>query len=249
MFSKIFNKLKVWWYNRGKTFEPPKEPVNSTPLPPKVPPPVDPDKVMLWYPKAVKGTGMKVQGEYKHKYPAGAVVHFTAGHCETESDAKGALNWGIQQGYAYFVIGPTGVVYQNFPLSHWGHHAGISSHPELGSGLSSKLVGIEVTCAGKVDSNGKAWFGKKYSSDRLRISSNKDNIQAGTYVKYTPAQEQALTELLVWLKLNNPGVFSVDYIVGHDEISPSRKNDPGASLSMTMPNYRAMIKTLVKKEI
>ena len=62
MFSKIFNKLKVWWYNRGKTFEPPKE-QPEPPRNPADPPVVKPDEVLLWYPKAVKGTGMKVQGE------------------------------------------------------------------------------------------------------------------------------------------------------------------------------------------
>ena len=240
MFKKLINSIRIWWYNRGKTYTPP-----STS--PEVPEPQVPHigNQSAWYPKAVKGTGMKVQGPYRKGSPEGAVVHFTAGQCDTEQHAKDTLSWGIGEGYAFFVIGPTGVVYQNFPLSHWGHHAGTSSHPELGSSLSKYLVGIEVACAGMVDSNGKAWFGKTFSADRLRKSAKNANIQAGTYVKYTEAQEAALVELLVWLKKNDPSVFQVKYILGHDEIAPSRKDDPGASLSMTMPELRNLISSKV----
>lgn len=238
--KKLFNAIKRWWYNRGKTYEPPVEKPQVKPEPQK------PEHKICesWYPKAVKGTGMKVQGKYDKGYPIGAVVHFTAGQCDTEQHAKDSLSWGIGEGYAFFVIGPTGVVYQNFPLTHWGHHAGSSSYPGIGSGLSNKLVGIEVACAGMVSSSGKSWFGKTFSSDRIRYSEKKANIQPGYYVKYTEAQEKALVELLVWMKKNNPDVFDVKYILGHDEIAPSRKNDPGASLSMTMPELREKIKRL-----
>lgn len=242
MFSRIFNSIKKWWYNRG---------VVIPPEPPKYENPEDTHEIpnvgtnLLWYPKAVKGSGMKVQGEYANGYPVGAVVHFTAGQCDTEQHAKDSLSWGIREGYAFFVIGPTGVVYQNFPLSHWGYHAGVSSYPGLGSGVSSKLVGIEVVCAGMVSAQGESWFGKVFAADRLRKVKEEANIQAGTYVKYTPEQEDALIALLVWLKKNNPGVFDIQYIVGHDEVSPSRKNDPGGSLSMTMAELRALIKTKV----
>lgn len=242
MFSRIFNSIKKWWYNRGAII-----------------PPVVPERNnqggtqethgggvnLLWYPKAIKGSGMRVQGWYANGYPVGAVVHFTAGQCDTEQHAKDSLSWGIGEGYTFFVIGPTGVVYQNFPLSHWGYHAGASSYPGLGSGVSSKLVGIEVACAGMVSDQGGAWFGKLFAADRLRKVKKGANIQDGTYVKYTPEQEEALIALLVWLKKNNPRVFDIQYIVGHDEVSPNRKNDPGGSLSMTMAELRALIKTRV----
>lgn len=243
MFTKIFNAIKRWWYNRAPTShvppEVPTDPVKPEPQTPMI------GNGELWYPKAVKGSGMKKQGEYRKGYPEGAVVHFTAGRCDTEREAQDSLQWGVDSGYTFFVIGPTGVVYQNFPLSHWGHHAGASSHPELGSSVSKYLVGIEVACAGRVDSNGKAWFNKIYAPERLRTVTAGANRQAGTYVKYTEAQEDALVELLVWLKKNNPQIFRTDLILGHDEVSPGRKNDPGGSLSVTMPQLRRNIADLV----
>lgn len=198
---------------------------------------------LLWVPFAdTSGKKMKAQGTYSKGYPEGATVHFTAGQCDTESDAVGSADWGVSQGYAFFVIGPTGKLYQRLPLNQWGHHAGTSSWPGLGSSLSKRLVGIEVACAGKVDSNGKAWFGKTFPKEKLRVSPSKHNIQGGTYVKYTAAQEETLIRLLLWLKANNPEVFNFDYVLGHDEIAPSRKNDPGASLSVTMPELREKLK-------
>lgn len=243
MFKKIYQSFRKWWRNKGKTFEPPKEQPKKTVAEYQANIPyVGANE--LWYPKAVKGSGMKVQGKYAKGYPRGAVVHFTAGHCETETDAKNTLQYSINQGFAFFLIGPTGVVYQNFPLSHWGSHAGSSSYPGLSSSLSKHLVGIEVVCAGNVDAKGKSWFGKTYSKERLRAATAKDNVKAGLYVKFTDAQEKALKELLIWLYRNNPEVFEIQYIVGHDEIAPSRKSDPGMSLSMTMPQLRQVIKDL-----
>ncbi|MEN0059583.1 MAG: N-acetylmuramoyl-L-alanine amidase [Bdellovibrio sp.] len=209
-------------------------------------------KFEIWYPKAVRNhLGiMKTKGTYRNGYPEGAIVHATAGHCDSEQDAINSLKWGIDQGLAFFVIGPTGKVYQNFPLSHWGNHAGVSNWLNLGSSVSQYLVGIEVACANKVDENGTAWFGKTYGINRLRVSEKKENIKAGTYVKYTKEQELALLDLLVWLKKNNPTVFSITNIAGHDEVSPGRKDDPGASLSMTMPELRMKVGNLItQKEI
>lgn len=196
-------------------------------------------KKLLWYPGAVRlDFTMKTVGEYRKKYPEGAVVHFTAGRCDTEADMIASMRWGFGEGYCFFGIGPTGVVYQAAPLNRWGHHAGKSSWPSLGSSLSQYLVGIEVASAGRLDSANKSWFGKTYSQDRVRDVKAEANRVAGKYVKYTDEQEESLMGLLTWLAMNNPDVFSFDLVLGHDEVSPGRKNDPGGALSMTMPELR-----------
>lgn len=214
------------------------------PVEPERPSPSIPGAKALWYPLAdTSGPQMKARGSYEKGYPIGAVIHFTAGRDESEDDARGSLEWGLNEGYAFFVIGPTGKVYQRLPLNKWGYHAGTSSWPGLGSSLSDKLVGIEVACAGRLDSNRKSWFGKTYPESQCRTVSSKQNIQGGTYKKYTEAQERALIDLLMWLKQNNPSVFSLDFVLGHDSIAPSRKNDPGGSLSMTIPELQMLLKS------
>lgn len=222
----------------GKVETKPAEPTVITP----------PTNKALYYPKAViPNRSMTAKTKYADGYPKGAIVHFTAGQDRTEQDALDSYNWGCDEGYVFFVIGPTGKVYQGFPLSHGGSHAGTSKWPGLGESVSSKLVGIEVACAGRLEGN-KAWFGRTYQDSEIRAVTESYGCPAGNYKKFTEAQEQALIELLVWLKKNNPGVFNVDYILGHHEVSGMkgigywRKNDPGGSLSITMDQLRAKIK-------
>jgi hypothetical protein len=214
---------------------------------PERPNPGDLGQKLLWYPKAeIFSEKMPTRGFYANKYPVGAVVHFTAGRSlKGDSDAKNTIRNGIANGYAYLCISRDGTVFQAHSFDRWGHHCGKSSWPSLGTSLSNKLVGIEICNAGKLDASGQSWFGEKYPESEQRASLKNANIEAGNYHKYTPEQEKSLIELLVWLKLNNPGVFQVENILGHDEISPGRKNDPGASLSCTMPALRSKIKELL----
>lgn len=214
--------------------------------PPVVVIPSEPAKIgekLMWYPKAKIVKGMRAAGNYQHGYPQGAVVHFTAGRDESEQAALDSLNWGAGEGYAFFVIGPTGQVYQSIPLNQWNSHCGQSSWPGLGTKLSNKLVGIEIANAGLLDSNNKAWFGKVYSSDQVRTVSKADYGVSGKFKKYTKEQEIALFELLKWLHDNNPEVFNYDYVLGHMEVAPDRKTDPGGSLSVNMKTLRQALKS------
>ena len=230
---KWLRKIFAWFESlKSPKVEPPKPSVPEESVPTTSP--VEASKE-LWVPWAIQPKRkMGTSFTYPKNYPHGAIVHFTAGRDKTEQDALDSYNWGCDQGYVFFVIGPTGKLYQGFPLNKGGSHAGASSWPGLGSGVSSKLVGIEIACAGGLDSRGKSWFGVTYPQDEIRKG----------FKKYTPEQEETLIKLLVWLKKNNPEVFDVQYILGHDEVSPGRKNDPGHSLSMSMSELREKIKRL-----
>jgi N-acetyl-anhydromuramyl-L-alanine amidase AmpD len=205
----------------------------------------------LWYPKAKYTKDvMKVNGPYANKYPQGAVVHFTAGRSlEGDKHAENTVKGGVKNGYAFFVISSTGTVYQNFPLSHWGSHAGVSKHPVLGTSVSRKLVGIEICNAGSLKKKGDkyvSWFNEEYTESQVRhIKKKRDALDpTGIYHKFTEAQEKALIDLLLWMHKNNPKVFNLDYVLAHHEVSPGRKNDPGGSLSMSMSELRAHLKKL-----
>jgi len=214
----------------------------------------------LWIPFAKRNEGgpMRTQGQYRKGYPEGAIVHFTAGRDNPASDIQS----GIDNFYAYLVIAPDGTVYQNHPLDQWGFHAGESRWPSLGGGVSQYLVGIEICCSGKLrrldDARFRPWFneakylartGKKTKPENdlpdahVRFVKAEANRAEGWYEKYTGAQETSLRTLLTWLHDNHPTIFSYDLVLGHDEVSPGRKNDPGGALSTTMPALR---KTLQK---
>lgn len=201
----------------------------------------------LWYPFAhLDCARSPVKGKYRKGYPEGCVVHFTAGRSHQGAvNAKQAIDWGSANGFSYFAIGNDGSVYQPAPLDSWGHHAGKSSWPGYEKGVSAYFVGIEVCCAGRLTKKPDGfytWYGEKIESNQVRYQLENENIETGYYHKYTEAQEQALIDLIVWLKFNNPDVFDLDKVVAHSEVSPGRKNDPGASLGWTMPHFRKVVK-------
>ncbi len=208
----------------------------------------EPGARLLWYPLAtIVSPRMNTKGKYADNYPRGAIVHFTAGRDQTERQAENTVAGGRENGYTFFVIGPEGEVYQAFPLDEWGYHAGESHWPGVGTSVSTKLVGIEITCAGKLDGDNKSWFGVTYPADQVRTVSNRYECPAGKYKKYTAAQEKALIDLLLWLKRNNPTIFSFSLVLGHHEVSGMigigrwRKNDPGGALSMKMGELRQLL--------
>jgi hypothetical protein len=111
-----------------------------------------------------------------------------------------------------------------------------------------------VACAGSlsdVDKDGQiddTWFKQlNLPTDTVRKGAYVGKYQnvKGIFQKFTPEQETSLIELCTWLcKMGcNP-----DLIFGHEECSPGRKNDPGLSLSMSMDDFRVLIKKRLNGE-
>jgi hypothetical protein len=202
-------------------------------------------KKLLWYPNAIiKDFGIILRGSYPNKYPEGAIVHFTAGRNSSFEDAENSGQWLGKSGYGSFIISIDGRVIQPFALDKWAYHAGISYHEFVGKAVSSKLVGIEVCCGGKLtENNGKffTWYGNEIPASKAIYSTHA--IDNGWYEKFSDAQEKALWELLLWLKENNPDIFNLDKVLGHDEVAipKGRKSDPGGSIKYPMPIYRKML--------
>lgn len=212
---------------------------------------------------------MKTQGKYAGGYPKGAVVHFTAGRFEKGIEsAQAAIEEGIKNNYAYLCIATDGTILQAHPISEWGYHCGESSWtkvPEvlqLRGSLSDDLIGIEICGPGKLTYDSKSgyyktWYGAPISPFDIReVSEESWNCPSGAYHPFTPAQEVALTQLLIWLKKNDPlKKFSFDHVLGHHEISGKielgywRKCDPGGSLSMPMERFRDRLKSIYDGEM
>jgi N-acetyl-anhydromuramyl-L-alanine amidase AmpD len=205
----------------------------------------------LWYPVADRSVSMPTQGYYPDRHPMGALVHFTAGRCDRgDPDAAATARYGAGSKYCFFCISRTGKVYQTAPLSRWGFHSGKSYWSGLGNYVHSKIAGIEVCNAGilkKTDRGYEPWWNKPgdpkntyYTEDQVRFVERGHNVlDAGHYQRYTPEQERSLVDLILWMHEMNPKVFKLDYVVGHDEVSPKRKTDPGGALSFFMPAFRA----------
>jgi N-acetyl-anhydromuramyl-L-alanine amidase AmpD len=213
-------------------------------------------KGLRWIPFAIiHEKRMKTKGKYKEGYPSGAVIHFTAGHSKKGLDnAKNTISGGIKNGYVFLCIATDGSVVQAHPIDEWGYHCGESKWPGLGSSLSNKLVGIEINNAGRLEKIGegkyKSWFGEIYTESQVRHVKDEEHGMPGTYPKFTDEQEEALFNLLKWLKDNDPTgkTFKFDYCLGHHEVSGKkglgrwRKNDPSGAHSLPMSKLREALK-------
>lgn len=200
----------------------------------------EPNQKLLWYPHATMPADLKMpqKGKYPQGFPDGAIIHFTAGRfIGGVNKALDTIRGGIKNGYTFLCISNDGQLVQANPLSHWGYHCGTPDH--------KTKVGIEINNAGRLKKDHDkfiSWFGLEIPSEDVRIVDSFANQQAGAYHKYTEAQEIELTNFLIWCKFNAPNIFKFENVLGHDEVAPKRKSDPGGSLSMSMPEYRIFLK-------
>jgi N-acetylmuramoyl-L-alanine amidase len=194
------------------------------------------------------------RGSRRLGYPEGAVIHWTAGH---RNGLKSGGEFQRSSGMNYFILDKDGNLGQGDPLNLWGYHAGASSWRGIPGTVSDELVGFELQAAGNLRKNGDDFYpwwdqGRNLPQNRIPASeavysAKRGNIAAGWYHRYTDAQQITLRAALCWLHLNHPGVFKIQFILGHDEVSPGRKTDPGAALvkadgtPMTMPEFRDQI--------
>jgi hypothetical protein len=193
----------------------------------------------LFCPWAINpGRPMATKGMYTAGYPAGAVIHYTAGQ-----HGMSAYETALKREYTYFLIDLDGKVYQGFSLDRWGWHVGQSYHKRLGKSLNSKLVGIEITSAGKLDAiktEYRSWWGDAIEDSKVRHVKGEYYQNSGFYEAYSTEQEKSLVRLLIWLSLNNPHVFKPYNVFGHDELSIG-KTDPGGCLSVPVPTLRLFL--------
>jgi N-acetyl-anhydromuramyl-L-alanine amidase AmpD len=186
-------------------------------------------------------------GTYKNKFPEGAIVHFTAGW-QTQK-GKDAVSFANKNGHRYFFIDEHGQVFQQFCLTGYGPHAGVSKCPVTKrTTVSQYYVGIEVACGGRLEDADKdgqvddTYFKNNVHPMNIRTGSISEKWQKssyGSYEKFTLAQEISLKKLLEWLCKEG---MNPELIFGHDEVAPERKNDPGLSLSTSMEEFRKEIK-------
>lgn len=191
----------------------------------------------------VKGVKFNTHGKYRTRSgnAKGLVVHYTVSG-RSENSAIGVLKYLARKGLGCMVMDEDGFIYvpEGFDIQKdvaW--HAGKSSWMGKTS-ISKYCMGMEICCWGRLDSKSKK---KVKSSDKRVVSRQNENIKVGEYQKYTKDQEKSLFNFIKWQMSVNPE-FSLDWLVGHDEIAPTRKQDPGASLSMTMPKLREKMSRL-----
>jgi N-acetylmuramoyl-L-alanine amidase len=160
--------------------------------------------------------------------PEFLVMHFTAG-----TNARSAVDWlcnPASRASAHLVIGRDGSVTQLVPFNRQAWHAGRSRW--LGRyGLNRFSLGIELDNAGMLTGGTgqwhTAWGTTVEDTDAVELPHKHDGIVRGWHV-YTPAQLDVAREVA--------GLIVAEYgildIIGHDDIAPGRKFDPGPAFPM-----------------
>lgn len=172
--------------------------------------------------------------------PRFLVIHYTGG-----SSAAGTIAWfqnPSSKVSAHLVIARDGKVTQMVPFNREAWHAGQSRWGNL-SGLNHHSVGIELDNAGCLIRSGGKWVSplgrRSYPDSEVTVALHK-NDPPGTapsgWHAYTPEQIEATLECGMALVEH----YGLADVLGHDDIAPGRKRDPGPDLPMASLRARLM---------
>jgi N-acetylmuramoyl-L-alanine amidase len=161
--------------------------------------------------------------------PKYLIMHYTAG-----PNADHAVRWLINptaQASAHLVIGRDGGITQLVPFDTVAWHAGKSEWQGI-VGLNSHSIGIELDNAGPLSRSGDdwvAWFGSRYPSDQVIEAAHKFSPgEIRGWHLYTPDQLFAAIEAANLLVRH----YQLRDVLGHEDIAPGRKSDPGPAFPM-----------------
>ena len=165
---------------------------------------------------------------FEEGLPDTIVIHYTAGNSITSS-----VNWLTNpeaRASAHLVIGKEGEIYQLAPFNIITWHAGRSSWKGRG-GLNKYSIGIELENSGylikKPDGYCNVWD-KKIPEEKIILATHANEKKERAWESYTQLQLETLEKVcLVLIKQ-----YEIKEVVGHDEISPGRKQDPGPAFAM-----------------
>ena len=167
--------------------------------------------------------------------PRYLVFHYTAG-----KSAPSSINWLTNpesKASAHLVLARDGTITQLAPFNIKTWHAGLSHWDGL-SGLNGYSIGIEMDNAGplkKVGGKYQAWFGTLYAEDQVYFAKHKLDDEPRWWHAYTETQIQKALELAQLLVRH----YGLKDVVGHEDIAPDRKRDPGPAFPLE--NVRTLV--------
>lgn len=187
-------------------------------------------------------TRKKSSGKIDPKF---LILHYTAGG-SFKSDVR-VLSTSKTKASAHIVIGKKGEIAQIGKFNDRLWHAGQSKWKGY-NGLNSHSIGIEVTCWGYLDLLDNNFFdgsvrvrahtGKvlNLKSEEVVLNTRHKNPRAAgtdTWERFTPDQIEIVKQIGIALMDH----YSLIEAVGHDQVSPGRKSDPGPCMPDNVYSY------------
>lgn len=164
------------------------------------------------------------------------VEHFTSG------SYAGAVSWlcdPAANASAHVVIAEDGGVTQLVPFDRVAWHAGRSSWRDVQGSVNAVSLGIEIANYGDMIDGGPGSYrvGRvPIPDDRVLVARHKSGGAARAWHTYPAAQIEAvigITRALV-------EAYGLEEIIGHDDVAPGRKVDPGPAFPMDRVRAAAM---------
>lgn len=167
--------------------------------------------------------------------PRWLVMHYTAGGSAAES-----ISWLANpdaKASAHIVIGRDGSVTQMVDFNRRAWHAGDSTWKGV-DGLNGHSIGIELDGYGYLGETGPGrWKFRSTSipdSDVI-VARHKFGSPNGGWPRYPQKQLDVALEMAKLIV----STYGLEDVIGHDDISPGRKQDPGPAFDMA--GFRAAV--------
>lgn len=165
--------------------------------------------------------------------PRFLVMHYTAGR-SADASARWLCN-PIAKASAHLVIGADGTIIQLVPFDIVAWHAGASSWKDGARklvGMNKHSIGIELDNAGKLVRQGTGFrslsLGTEYSESEVIVATHKHQTAPAGWHVYPTAQLEAAFEVASLLVQH----YRLKDVLGHEDIAPHRKFDPGPAFPM-----------------
>lgn len=165
------------------------------------------------------------------------VMHYTAG-----ASAESSCRWLMDdraKASAHFVVARDGRVWQLVSCQEVAWHAGRSSYDGL-DGMNQFSVGIELANYGKLirAADGRFWTTWGTLVPEWEVFSAHGGV-ANRWHRYTEDQLTAAHQLIGCLVRRYPTL--ADHVIGHSDVSPGRKVDPGDAFPMEEARLAARV--------
>lgn len=161
--------------------------------------------------------------------PTLIVLHYTASGGEDGQGDADYLSRASARASAHVVVGRNGSIDQIVPFNKKAWHAGVSSYNGRDN-VNDFSIGIEIDNWGWL-TNGKSHSGQVVP-EQFRFSGTRSGHSQ--WEAYREEQLQAVKEVVQSICDNYP----ITDIVGHEDIAPGRKQDPGPALDKFMEDLK-----------
>lgn len=168
----------------------------------------------------------------EHEY---LVMHYTAG-----TRAESSIRWLTDRqakASAHLVIARDGSVTQLVPFNKRAWHAGRSAWSHR-VGLNNYSIGIELDNAGRLMRRGTSWVNwaeRTIPDEEIVQAEHRNESRSSGWHTYAPEQIDSALQVARALVAH----YRLIEVIGHDDIAPGRKYDPGPAFPMS--SFRSSI--------